>query len=291
MPDLNLTTLDNLSVLTIRGADAHKFLQGQVSQDISRLEKHPALWAGLHNPQGRVIAVLRLFGLGSDQVLAILPTSMAIATIIVLQRYLLRAKAVIEDGNSQWCVYGLTGPDAEAAASTRLHMPMDASGFRQLVVAPRAEPVPEAEAADLGSWTRDDIAQGLPEVLPETSGLFVAQMLNLDLIDAVSFTKGCYTGQEIIARAHYRGKVKRRMQRFGTDYFDALKPGERVLLSDGREAKIVQAAFDGAGGQEFLAVAGLATIGELPAIEDSASSEQLGRVNVIALPLSYAYPA
>jgi tRNA-modifying protein YgfZ len=170
-------------------------------------------------------------------------------------------------------------------------MPLDASGFRQLVVAPRAEPVPEAEAADLDSWTRDDIAQGLPEVLPETSGLFVAQMLNLDLIDAVSFTKGCYTGQEIVARAHYRGKVKRRMQRFGTDHFDALQPGERVLLSDGREAKIVRAAFDGAGGQEFLAVASPAALDEPLAAEDSANSEPIARVNIIALPLPYEFPA
>jgi tRNA-modifying protein YgfZ len=288
MPDLNLTTLDNLSVLTIRGSDAHKFLQGQLSQDISRLASEPALWAGLHNPQGRVLAVLRLFAAGTDHVLAVLPASIAAATTATLRRYLLRAKASVEDGNTQWRVYGLTGPDAEAAASTRLHLPMEASGLRQLVVAPRNEPMPESEPADVDSWTRDDIAQGLPEVLSETSGQFVAQMLNLDLIDAVSFDKGCYTGQEIVARAHYRGKVKRRMQRFGTDHVDALKPGARLRLSDGREVKIVQAAFDGSRGQEFLAVVSLST--HDGRAEEPTGSDFLPWVNSVALELPYAFP-
>ncbi len=74
-------------------------------------------------------------------------------------------------------------------------------------------------------------------MLTATSGSFVAQMLNLDLIDAISLTKGCYTGQEVIARAHYRGQVKRRMQRFFTESTRELGPGERVQLGDGRSAQ------------------------------------------------------
>jgi tRNA-modifying protein YgfZ len=287
MPDLHLTPLDNLTVLAIRGADARQFLQGQLSQDVSRLQKQPALWAGLHNPQGRVLALLRLFASGTDQVLAVLPASLAAATTTVLRRYLLRAKATVDDANAQWRVYGLTGPDAEAAVRTRLHMPMDIQGLRQLVVAPRSEPLPESEPTDLDSWIRDDIAQGLPEVLSNTSGQFVAQMLNLDLIDAVSFSKGCYTGQEIVARAHYRGKVKRRMQRFWTDHANELKPGEHVRLSDGREATIVRAAFCDAATQEFLAVTSLGAQGDSP---DDSAAKPTTRVTSIGLPLPYSLP-
>ena len=82
-----------------------------------------------------------------------------------------------------------------------------------------------------------DIAAGMPQVYGATSGMFVAQMLNLDCVDAISFTKGCYTGQEIIARAHYRGRIKRRMQRFLTDAVTTLAPGQGVTLSDGRAAR------------------------------------------------------
>jgi tRNA-modifying protein YgfZ len=287
MPDLHLTTLDNLSVLAIRGIDAHKFLQGQLSQDVSRLHKEPALWAGLHNPQGRVLALLRLFDTGADQVLAVLPASVAAATIALLRRHLLRAKASVEEGNAQWRVYGLTGPDAEAATRTRLHMPMDPSGLRQLIVGPRTEPLPESEPTDIDTWERDDIAQGVPEVSAQTSGHFVAQMLNLDLVDAVSFSKGCYTGQEIVARAHYRGRVKRRMQRFWTDQLKALEPGERVRLSDGREATIVRAAFGDAETQEFLAVTNVVSQGDTP---DDSSESPITRLHSVGLPLPYELP-
>ena len=94
----------------------------------------------------------------------------------------------------------------------------------------------------------------MPEIGAATSGLFTAQMLNLDLIDAVSFSKGCYTGQEIIARAHYLGQVKRRMQRFHTDDERELQPGSRIDLADGRRAQVVMASAAEGGGQELLAV-------------------------------------
>jgi folate-binding protein YgfZ len=100
-----------------------------------------------------------------------------------------------------------------------------------------------------------DIAAGQPQVYPETSEAFVAQMLNLDLLGGISFNKGCYTGQEIVARAHFRGQVKRRMQRFHTTEARELKPGDEGELSDGRAFKVVQAAQLPDGRCEFLAVA------------------------------------
>ena len=108
------------------------------------------------------------------------------------------------------------------------------------------------------------IAAGRPQVYPETSEAFVAQMLNLDLLGGISFNKGCYTGQEIVARAHYRGQVKRRMQRFQTMDRRTLKPGDEGTLADGHGFKVVQAAQLQDGRCEFLAVAPLAAAAALP---------------------------
>jgi folate-binding protein YgfZ len=175
------------------------------------------------------------------------------------------------------------------AASTRLHMPMDATGWRQLIVAPRLEPLPEGDHAGPASWRQSDIETGLAEVVAATSGSFVAQMLNLDLVDAISLTKGCYTGQEVVARAHYRGHVKRRAQRFATDSIAALVPGQRVQLSDGRQAQIVLAAPSDTGGQEFLAVTQLPSenAGEVATASTATDSPIL---SCTQLPLPYSLP-
>src|SRR5262249_49883278 len=125
----------------------------------------------------------------------------------------------------------------------------------------RALDVPRAsEPADgeRGLWHRLDIEQGQPQVFAATSEEFVAQMLNLDALDAIAFDKGCYTGQEVIARAHYRGRVKRRMQRFTSREPVLLAPGESGQLADGRSFKVVLAAQLLDGRCDFLAVAPLA---------------------------------
>jgi folate-binding protein YgfZ len=254
MPDLALTRLDDFAVTSVRGADAVTFLQGQLSQDLAALEDGGATLAGLHNPQGRCLAVLRVLRISGDHLLLVLPGELADPVRQLLARYVLRARVKIEDADAAWRLYGATGPDAAAAASTRLSLAMDATGMRQLIVAPRVEPPPDGDLVTRELWRLDDIAAGLPEIRAATSGAFVAQMLNLDLLGAISFGKGCYTGQEVIARAHYRGQVKRRMQRFITESDAVLAPGARIQLTDGRNAQVVMAAPSEGGGQEFLAV-------------------------------------
>lgn len=254
MPDLALTKLDDLAVLAVRGNDAITFLQGQLSQDLRPLQDGEATLAGLHNPQGRCIAVIRLLRMTREHLLLVLPADLADPVRQLLARYVLRARVSIEDAATAWRIYGATGPDAQAVAATRLSMPVDESGTRQLILAPRGEPLPDADVEPRTQWRLDDIAAGFPEITAATSGLFVAQMLNLDLLRAIGFDKGCYTGQEIIARAHYRGEVKRRMQRFGTGSDAVLAAGLRLKLADGRSAQVVIAAPTEAGGQEFLAV-------------------------------------
>lgn len=296
MPDLALTSLDDLALIGVRGPDARAFLQGQVAQDLERLDAAGgALLAGLHNPQGRCLALLRVWRVADDQLLLVLPADLAESVRTLLTRYVLRAKVRLEDANTSWRVYGATGPDAGAAASTRLSMAMDDTGLRQMIIAPRSEPFPDGDRVERAIWRRDDITDGVPEIGLATSGQFVAQMLNLDLIDALSFNKGCYTGQEVIARAHYRGQVKRRMQRFFTDAQIALLPATRVRLGDGRSAQIVMSAPLEEGGQEFLAVTTTAalndaeTTGAAFADTTDLSPDEI-LLGTTQLPLPYALP-
>jgi tRNA-modifying protein YgfZ len=284
MPDLVITPLEDLSVLSVRGPDARTFLQGQVSNDLDLLDEKPAMLAGLHNAQGRCLAVLRLLLLDAEQALVILPADLAGSIAAHLTKFVLRARVKINDASSQWRTYGAAGPDAEAAASTRLGIPMDASGLRQMMVAPRAEPLPDADRQPRSGWRLDDIAAGLAEINAATCGKFTAQMLNLDLIGAVSFSKGCYTGQEIIARAHYLGQVKRRMLRFHVDSDLDLQPGLRVSLGDGRRAQVVMCSAAEGGGQEFLAVT-TPVAGALAEEEYAATG---ARLDALQLPLPYA---
>jgi len=254
-----------LGVLRFAGADARRFLQGQLSNDLDLLSPERPLRAGLLSAQGRVIAVLLLFTAGAD-VLAVLPRDLAEQVKQQLTRFVLRAKLRIEDVSDQYAVYGVQD-----------------SLRRALRVQAVAEPPPAGEPQEAAAWQAADVADGLPQIHAATSGKFVAQMLNLDRIGAVSFTKGCYTGQEIVARAHYRGRVKRRMQRFVARDTAPLVPGNRVQLAGGSTADVIAVAGTGAGVQDFLAVA------PLPGgVRDDVSEDsELPRIVAEPAPLPY----
>jgi folate-binding protein YgfZ len=257
--------LPTLGVLRLSGQDTRRFLQGQVSNDLDRLAVDRPLRAGLHTAQGRVIALLQLFAVGTD-VLAVLPRELAEPVRHHLARYVLRAKVRIEDVSLQYAVYGV----------------QEGNG-RTLRVQPCDAPAPDGEPGEAADWLAADVADGLPQVHAATSERFVAQMLNLDRVEGISFTKGCYTGQEIIARAHYRGRVKRRMQRFITRDPHPLTPGERVQLAGGAAIDIIEVARHADGAQDFLAVAPLPDAGREQAVDDLA----LPRLAATPAPLPY----
>ena len=154
-------------------------------------------------------------------------------------------------------------PDAvnsQSRSGAAVILRVGAAPARWLVVSPAGEAAPLAGcvAAERDVWRLLDIADGEAQVYAATSEEFVAQMLNLDALDAIAFDKGCYTGQEVIARAHYRGRVKRRLQRFVSRGAVAkLAVGESGQLADGRAFKVVEAVRLGDGRWEFLAVAPL----------------------------------
>jgi tRNA-modifying protein YgfZ len=298
---LDQVDLDDLGVLRIRGADATHFLQGQLSNDLARLHSGGSLLAGLHNPQGRTIAVLRLLRIEAHDLLALLPRELAPAVAQRLGRYVLRSKVRITDDSSAWRLIGVV-------QSSQLPSPAVASSVLAARIANGPEPAEGAAArwivalpSDLGAtprtgtegprssldgrreWRLLDIAAGIPQVYASTSEQFVAQMLNLDLLDAISFSKGCYTGQEVIARAHYRGRVKRRMQRWQTRTAAVLAPGDAARLADGRTLRIVEAARRADGLYELLAVAPVAAGAE----EEPASTPERTVLEAQPLPLPY----
>lgn len=231
---------DARGALAFRGPDAAKFLQGQLSADIARLAVGAGTLAGLHNPQGRVIALLDVTRTADEEFIARLPREMAETVAARLRKYVLRAKVRIEDAGDS----------------------------------PAVDPI-------------ESIRAGLPEVYAATSEAFVAQMLNLDLLGAIAFDKGCYTGQEVIARAHYRGRVKRRAQRWLNSSGIGLKPGDAAHAPDGRALNVVRVATLPDGDQELLAVGNFSAAGaETP----QADALTTGVAVSGPLPLPYELP-
>jgi folate-binding protein YgfZ len=299
----NSVSLDSLGVLRARGPDARKFLQGQLSNDMSRLSGERALLAGYHNVQGRAIALLRLIELSGDDFIAILPRELVGALAVRLGKFILRAKVKLGDDSAAWQVLGIivgSGSESASAAAAALLPPragvrhvdgahivrIGESAPRLLMVRPADSPPPEGHAPlSLRDWQLAAIAAGEPQVYAATSEEFVAQMLNLDLIEGISFEKGCYTGQEVIARAHFRGRVKRRMQRFITEGTMALAAGDTARLADGRALTVVEAAQHPGGRCEFLAVTALSAEPEGPSELPGART-----LAATALPLPYTLP-
>lgn len=213
--------LDSLRSLIVSGPDARAFLQNQLSADLDEVTERRGQISAWHDPKGRVLAVLRVLPWPQGFAL-VMPAGLADAIAQRLRMYVLRAKVTLQAGPP---VFGLApaagarppldgaGPAPLAAtlgeANSTLRMPGRAGWL--IVGDPGGAIVDRAASSD---WERAELEAGIPEVYPETSGQFVAQMLNLDRIGAVSFTKGCYPGQEIVARAHHLGRVKRRARLF-----------------------------------------------------------------------------
>jgi folate-binding protein YgfZ len=292
---LAVCSLEELGLLAVRGADARRFLQGQLSNDVMTLAPGALLRAGLHTPQGRTLAVLHLLLDAGQTLLALLPRELCEATLATLRRYVLRAKVQISDESANYQLFGLlAGPgahaaDAGAAQTAPCCYPYQAG--RQLLVLRAGEPPPRVASVPHVRWRALDIAAGLPQVYRTTSGQFVAQMLNLDCIEAISFQKGCYTGQEVIARAHYRGRVKRRMQRFLSAVPLQLAPGDTGRLPDGRQFRVVDAVLHSDGRCEFLAVAPLPGLAAEPDSDGASGPTATAPIEATPLPLPYALPA
>lgn len=275
---IHAALLPFLGVLRFHGEDAARFLQGQVTHDTSLLGDGRTLLSAVNTPQGRVIAVLRLRQT-EDAVYALLPADLLEHLAARLRRFVLRAKVDVQvaaDLQVAW-VGGQPFSDTLAVESydaTRTQSIIPQAGAtevvsfdyapgRQVLATPgtalraitglslsRALPGIEDE------WWAADVAAGLPQVFRASTEQFVPQMLNLDRLDGISFSKGCYTGQEIVARTQHLGRIKRRTFRYRVSGATPLAPLSDLTLDGSKVAEVVMSAPRGPS-LELLAVSAL----------------------------------
>ncbi|HEX6019630.1 MAG TPA: folate-binding protein [Burkholderiaceae bacterium] len=221
--------LTDWALLRAHGADAATFLQGQLTQDVVGLSADEVRLGGYCSPKGRLLASFVIWHMGAEDFGLLCSADVAAAVRKRLSMYVLRARCRIEETSSQWAVFGVAGracASGEAPAPWRacqrdggqwwLGLPAVEQVPRWLLVQPADAPAPGGPALDPGAWSWLEVASGVPRITAATSEQFVPQMINFELVGGVHFQKGCYPGQEVVARSQYRGTIKRRLHLFAT---------------------------------------------------------------------------
>ncbi|MBQ9578170.1 MAG: folate-binding protein YgfZ [Ottowia sp.] len=253
----SIAPLPHLGVIRATGADAVPFLHGQLTQDIEHLAPGASAPAALCNPKGRVLASMHALRVGEEDLLLILAADVLDATLARLRRYVLRAKVQLADASTKWKLRGLLGKATETAAGTYIIPlpPADATP-RALWVGGTDTADPACAPLDAAAWLLAEVQSGAARVGAATSGAFVPQMLCYESLGVLNFKKGCYPGQEIVARSQYRGAIKRRA--FVAHTSGEAHAGDEVLDSAGNSAGIIaQAAPAPDGGCALIAVLAL----------------------------------
>lgn len=200
---------DQLIVLKVSGADAFEFLQGQLTNDINLAHKKWQLSAYC-NPKGRVLALFSLWKAG-DSAYLIVDKSLSERIVKRLRMYVMRSQVTIEVLAGALCVASIddtsrSGKTFGNLEHTDKHTEL---GYGNSILRIHMHDKPNVEAGQ--RWSQSLMHAGIPQITAATTELFVPQMINLDLLEGINFKKGCYTGQEIVARMHYLGKLKQRM--------------------------------------------------------------------------------
>ena len=276
--------LTQFGLLTARGDDARAFLHGQLTNDVEHLASDRARRAGWCSAKGRLLATFLVVPYEGGYLLQ-LARDLAAAVVKRLSMFILRSKVKLADASDAWVQFGLWGEGAGSALGS-LGIPppteiMQVTRCESLLAVRVAAQrcvlfVPTAERARLAAalaaraaqgWTLEEIRDGMPLVTQATQDQFVPQMINFERVGAVDFQKGCYPGQEIVARAQYRGQVKRRMVR--ARGAEALRPGQDLYSDDSpgqASGTVVCEAPAPDGGTELLAVVPISALEQKLAI-------------------------
>ncbi len=244
-------SLADSQLICVSGPDAAKFLQGQVTCDIRELEAVSRIGAQC-NPKGRILLSFRALQMTPETIALRIPVSMREKAMQNLGKYIVFSKAKLLDKRSDFQLIGLYGPGASLLAARLFSdLPQQVDGFVEKAgnfliqldsgryecwinnesyndVTQQISPL--ATQATLNDWSLLEIKSGVASITPETYETFTPQDVNYQLVNAINFRKGCYTGQEIVARLHYRGKLKRHMYRFEMSTGDLPQPGDAICI-------------------------------------------------------------
>lgn len=263
--DKRIYPVSYLGVLTIAGKDAAKFLQGQITCNINDITDTQSSLGAMCNPKGRAITTFLLVK-NADAFLMILPKELLAAVKKRLQMYVLRSDVVLTDSSDDVCLIGLSLQSADAPehrfATIRQENIVVDFQDRRLVIAEAdnaqalwAEQLKQGfQPESSAQWRYLDIISGIPWLTTETSEEFIPQMLNLDKLGGISFNKGCYTGQEIVARTHYLGKTKREMFLAECDVSAVPEPNSTIIDDSGQSIGKVLYAQNGPNSCKMLIV-------------------------------------
>jgi len=259
-----VAALTHLGVIRAEGADAASFLHGQLTQDFALLDASQARLAALCTPKGRMIASFIGIRPQPERILLVCSRDILAATLKRLQMYVLRAKAKLSDATEEFALYGLAGaalaangvdaaaPAGRSSAIGDAHAislyPADGVA-RALWLAPAGAAAPAGERIDDSLWQWGDVRSGVATLTTPVLDAFVPQMLNYESVGGVNFKKGCYPGQEVVARSQFRGTLKRRA--YVVNAQAPLAAGQEVFAAADAEqpvGTVVQAAPTPAGG-------------------------------------------
>lgn len=272
----SLAVLDEFGVIAATGADAASFLHAQLTNDVANLAPDAVQLNGYCNAKGRLLAVFTNWR-SADAIYLQLPREILPAVRKRLAMFVLRAKVTLADASDQWTALGLIGRGAARLVqeASGLPRPVDASvaigeaRIARLRPSPRVDErflllVPTRELADWlarlqsarrvdsAAWWWSQIDAGVPDVFAATQEKFVPQMINLEVLGGVNFRKGCYPGQEVVARSQYLGKLRRRM---GIAHSDGYAAAGADIYADGEAqpvGTVVMAATAPGGGMDLL---------------------------------------
>ena len=259
--------LSHWGLIHAQGADAASFLQGQLTQNVQGLLPGQARLAGFCSAKGRLQASFVLWRDEADGFWLACSADLLAATLKRLSMFVLRAKCKLSDASSQMALWGLAGATAQAAVGdlavwrgvvqaglTTLRLPGANGHWRALQMLAADAAMPQAPALEVAAWDWLEVHSGVVRVLAATADQFVPQMVNFELVGGVDFQKGCYPGQEVVARSQYRGTLKRRAMVFASSA--DLQPGQEVFHSDdpGQPAGLVALAARRPGGDSAALV-------------------------------------
>ena len=281
-----LCDLSHFGLIRAEGEDGQAFLQGQFSNDVQQVGPQSSQINSYNTPKGRMLASFRLFMRDGAYYLR-MPGEIIEPTLKRLRMFVLRSKVSLEDAGEALVRVGFSGPEAEQrlkAVAGDVPEAVDGvsqSGGLTILRVPGVQPrfeiygemdgvkrlwealASDAQPAGAGTWDWLEIRAGVPNIYGGTQEAFVAQMVNLHVINGVSFTKGCYPGQEVVARMHYLGKLKRRMYLAHTDGGQPPAPGDGIFEAGKEQSagSVVAAQESPDGGYDLLAVLQIASAG------------------------------